>query len=80
MTRPPIAHGDDQLTMSRPPHLLSLWLLLLLVGVANALHFYLDANEKRCFLEEVPSDTVVEGRLPANTHLFATSDESLSTA
>ena len=47
----------------RPPHL-SLLLLLLVAATANALHFYLDANEKRCFLEEIPSDTVVEG-LPA---------------
>jgi len=31
------------------------------VLVANALHFYLDANEKRCFIEELPTDTVVEG-------------------
>ena len=29
----------------------------------NALHFYLDANEKRCFIEEIPTDTVVEGEL-----------------
>ena len=48
--------------MPRPPHLLAIWLLLLYIGVTNALHFYLDADEKRCFLEEVPSDTVVEGQ------------------
>ena len=35
--------------------------LLCLVTFANALHFYLDANQKRCFIEELPSDTVVEG-------------------
>ncbi|KAF7796816.1 hypothetical protein EIP86_008000 [Pleurotus ostreatoroseus] len=51
--------------MPRPPRLLSLWLFLLLVGAANALHFYLDADEKRCFLEEVPGDTVVEGHYKA---------------
>ncbi|KAF5331478.1 hypothetical protein D9758_015499 [Tetrapyrgos nigripes] len=32
---------------------------------ANALHFYLDANEKRCFIEELPTDTVVEGHYRA---------------
>ncbi|KAG1907780.1 emp24/gp25L/p24 family/GOLD-domain-containing protein [Suillus fuscotomentosus] len=32
----------------------------LLITTVNALHFYLDANEKRCFVEELPSDTVVE--------------------
>jgi hypothetical protein len=37
---------------------------LLLVTTVNALHFYLDANEKRCFVEELPSDTVVEGKYP----------------
>lgn len=34
---------------------------LLLITTVNALHFYLDANEKRCFIEELPSDTAVEG-------------------
>ncbi len=51
--------------MPRPRQFLALWLLSLFVGAANALHFYLDADEKRCFLEEVPSETVVEGQLPA---------------
>lgn len=32
-----------------------------LFSLANALHFYLEANEKRCFIEELPSDTIVEG-------------------
>ncbi|KAL1746781.1 emp24/gp25L/p24 family/GOLD-domain-containing protein [Schizophyllum fasciatum] len=31
----------------------------------HAVHFYLDANEKRCFIEELPSDTVVEGEYKA---------------
>jgi hypothetical protein len=29
---------------------------------SQALHFYLDASEQRCFLEELPSDTIVEGK------------------
>lgn len=37
------------------------YLLLCFALAANALHFYLDANEKRCFIEELPTDTVVEG-------------------
>ena len=41
--------------------LLALTALLWLSGVCNALHFYLDADEQRCFIEEVPTDTVVEG-------------------
>jgi len=40
---------------------LSLCILLLLIATVNSLHFYLDANEKRCFIEEIPTDTVVEG-------------------
>ena len=36
--------------------------ILCVVSVANALHFYLDANQKRCFIEELPTDTVVEGK------------------
>lgn len=35
--------------------------LLLLAAASNALHFYLDASERRCFIEELPTDTVVEG-------------------
>jgi hypothetical protein len=34
-------------------------------GVAQALHFYLDATDHRCFIEELPTDTVVEGPLPS---------------
>ncbi|RXW14672.1 hypothetical protein EST38_g11175 [Candolleomyces aberdarensis] len=39
--------------------------LLCLFTSINALHFYLDANQKRCFIEELPSDTVVEGHYRA---------------
>lgn len=39
-----------------------LWIILLAVVTSvQALHFYLDADEKRCFVEELPADTVVEG-------------------
>jgi len=36
-------------------------LLALFVVRIGALHFYLDAGEKRCFIEELPTDTIVEG-------------------
>ncbi|OBZ74185.1 Transmembrane emp24 domain-containing protein 9 [Grifola frondosa] len=49
----------------RHPRLLPLCLLLILATAANALHFYLDTNEKRCFVEELPTDTVVEGHYRA---------------
>ncbi|KAI0675482.1 emp24/gp25L/p24 family/GOLD-domain-containing protein [Trametes maxima] len=50
----------------RRPPLLSLWLLLVFAATAaNALHFYLDTNEKRCFVEELPTDTIVEGHYRA---------------
>ncbi|KAF8479703.1 emp24/gp25L/p24 family/GOLD-domain-containing protein [Russula ochroleuca] len=39
--------------------------LFLFISAVNALHFYLDANEKRCFIEELPTDTVVEGHYRA---------------
>ena len=41
--------------------LLQLCSLLWLTAAAHALHFYLDTNERRCFIEELPTDTVVEG-------------------
>ncbi|KAI0367016.1 hypothetical protein BV20DRAFT_971117 [Pilatotrama ljubarskyi] len=50
---------------TRRPPLLSLCLLLVFAAAANALHFYLDTNEKRCFIEELPTDTVVEGHYRA---------------
>jgi hypothetical protein len=40
----------------------SLLYLFLFISVVNSLHFYLDNNEKRCFIEELPTDTVVEGK------------------
>ncbi|KAF9054336.1 emp24/gp25L/p24 family/GOLD-domain-containing protein [Panaeolus papilionaceus] len=45
--------------------LLFLSLILTLASYVNALHFYLDANQKRCFIEELPTDTVVEGHYRA---------------
>jgi len=39
--------------------------LLVLMISTNALHFYLDAGERRCFLEELPSDTIAEGHYRA---------------
>lgn len=39
-----------------------LFCLFFFISAVNALHFYLDANEKRCFIEELPTDTVVEGK------------------
>ena len=49
------------MALPRRPSLLSLCLLLVFAVASNALHFYLDTNEKRCFIEELPTDTVVEG-------------------
>ncbi|KAI6016085.1 emp24/gp25L/p24 family/GOLD-domain-containing protein [Pisolithus microcarpus] len=40
-------------------------IFLLLITTVHGLHFYLDANEKRCFIEELPSDTAVEGHYKA---------------
>jgi p24 family protein alpha len=36
---------------------------LVLATVSNVcgLHFYLDSDEERCFLEELPRGTIVEG-------------------
>jgi len=34
----------------------------LLLNCVHALHFYLDALERRCFIEELPTDTIVEGK------------------
>ncbi|WVN88788.1 uncharacterized protein L203_104001 [Cryptococcus depauperatus CBS 7841] len=38
-----------------------------LLSVVSALHFYFESNEKRCFLEELPSETIVEGHYKALT-------------
>lgn len=34
---------------------------LSLLHLSSALYFYLDAGENRCFLEELPKDTIVVG-------------------
>jgi len=41
--------------------LLSLATLVLFAWTTSALHFYMDLKDKRCFIEELPTDTVVEG-------------------
>ncbi|RDX54305.1 hypothetical protein OH76DRAFT_1479308 [Lentinus brumalis] len=53
------------MALPRRPPLLSLCLLLVFAAAVNALHFYLDTNEKRCFIEELPTDTIVEGHYRA---------------
>lgn len=55
-------------------------LFLLFAASAHALHFYLDANQKRCFIEELPTDTVVEGTYRAlewsdSTQAYASNPE-----
>jgi hypothetical protein len=40
------------------------WTLAALLATVTpifGLHFYLEAGEERCFIEELPSETVVEG-------------------
>ncbi|KZT71989.1 hypothetical protein DAEQUDRAFT_723626 [Daedalea quercina L-15889] len=44
---------------------LQLCTLLWLTACASALHFYLDTDEQRCFIEELPTDTIVEGHYRA---------------
>ena len=39
----------------------TLGLLLTTVTPIFGLHFYLEAGDERCFIEELPSETVVEG-------------------
>ncbi|KAI5480461.1 ER to Golgi transport-related protein [Pseudohyphozyma bogoriensis] len=40
-------------------------LLLSLVHLSSALYFYLEAGENKCFLEELPKDTIVVGHYKA---------------
>ncbi|KZT56901.1 membrane protein [Calocera cornea HHB12733] len=40
-------------------------LILPYILATAALHFYLDSTEKKCFIEELPTDTVVEGHYRA---------------
>ena len=40
---------------------LAVVLLFFISAVTNALHFYLDAGQRRCFIEELPANTVAEG-------------------
>ncbi|KAG9098305.1 emp24p/erv25p- protein [Ceratobasidium sp. UAMH 11750] len=49
--------------MRRTPSFLLLCLAL--ITSVNGLHFYLDSNERRCFIEELPTDTIVEGHYRA---------------
>jgi len=48
---------------------LAVGLLFSISAVTNALHFYLDAGQRRCFIEELPANTVAEGMV----HVFSRS-------
>lgn len=56
-----IIPGVTRLRPATPVMLLRGIVVLGLLIQVRALHFYLQANEERCFLEELPSDTIVEG-------------------
>lgn len=49
-------------TIPSPSWLLSTVALLCLVLPTNALYFYMDATTPRCFMEELPKDTLVVGQ------------------
>ncbi|CDK25044.1 unnamed protein product [Kuraishia capsulata CBS 1993] len=38
---------------------------LLFLGLAQALHFYVDTDETKCFYEELPKDTIAVGKFEA---------------
>ena len=39
--------------------------VLFLVQLSSALYFYLEAGANKCFLEELPKDTIVVGASPS---------------
>jgi len=49
-------------TTPSPSWLLSTAAMLALVLPTNALYFYMDAATPRCFMEELPKDTLVVGQ------------------
>lgn len=50
-----------KLNVASPSWLLSTAAMLALVLPTNALYFYMDATTPRCFMEELPKDTLVVG-------------------
>lgn len=42
---------------------LSLLLLQLLLGLASGLYFHIGETEKKCFIEEIPDETMIIGEL-----------------
>ena len=46
----------------RVPQTLSAFALALLVIPAQSLFFYIDASTPKCFIEDLPKDTLVVGR------------------
>lgn len=49
----------NKTTMIQPKFLL---ILIALLQFTYGLHFYMDSNDRKCFLEEVPADTLVSGK------------------
>ncbi|KAA1086123.1 emp24p/erv25p- protein [Puccinia graminis f. sp. tritici] len=39
-----------------------IYLILISNGLINSLYFYLDAGAQRCFIEDLPLDTIVNGK------------------
>lgn len=62
--RPPPSHYHPTPAKAVPPSRMRLPLLLAFLTLArfsSALYFYLEAGANRCFLEELPKDTIVVG-------------------
>jgi hypothetical protein len=65
-------------TLQPPSWLLFTAATLSLVLPTNALYFYMDATTPRCFMEELPKDTLVVGTSP-HSSLFSPSSHLLLT-
>ena len=55
--------GSKQLNFRVSFVLVAFALLVLLCLRTEALYFYLEGSEQKCFLEELPKETVVVGKL-----------------
>lgn len=53
--------------------------LLVLLNFCFGLHFYMDTHDRKCFLEEVPADTLVSGKYRAEELNPSTKEWTTST-
>lgn len=72
--RKPLVNATIAAKMSQPPPIVTAIVAMsVLMTIADALYFHIAETERKCFIEEIPDETMVTGKSSGNvSSLFTT--------